>query len=305
MSDFVIQDQDLVGLKDKVVIVTGSSSGIGLATTQLLLSLGAKVVGADVSPPKKPLSSPSYTHHETDASSWADLLALFKAIKARHGRIDHVFANAGIGPAANYFPNPDGKPGDDEHDENGDPLEPSQKLYNLNLNGAINTATLGIYYLRMNEVAAETETGSKGSVVITCSIASLQRFGGVDYCASKHGVFGFMRAMRQQLIRNDIPIRINGLAPSWTRTGMPPKAMYDLGIETQPAEVVARAAALLMADEKRHGELLYVAKGKVKEIDEAVLMPTYYGIVGGRGQTEDDDFARMLQAEGGKYIPNS
>lgn len=131
---------------------------------QELLSLGALVVNGDLQPPKEGREHPSLTFQQTDVTKWSDQLALFKKAKELHGRIDHVFANAGISIRANYIAT--------DLDENGDLKEPSFKSLDVNLRGAINTATLGIYYMR--------QTGG-GSIVITSSIASFQRFRAVDY----------------------------------------------------------------------------------------------------------------------------
>lgn len=145
----------------------GGSSGIGLATVQLLLSLGASVVNGDINPPKEGADHPSLIFQSTDVTKWSDLLALFKKAKEVHGRIDHVFANAGISIRADYLST--------DLDENGDLKEPSFQSIDVNLRGAINTATLGVYYMR-----PEQQDGG-GSIVITSSIASFQRFRAVDY----------------------------------------------------------------------------------------------------------------------------
>ena len=104
MAEFSIDDKDLAGLKAQVVIVTGGSNGIGLAMVELLLSLGALVVNGDLEPERETRPSSNYRYIRTDASSWADLVALFKQPQAAFGRpVDHVVANAGVGPQADYL----------------------------------------------------------------------------------------------------------------------------------------------------------------------------------------------------------
>ena len=69
----------------------GGSSGIGLATLELLQSLGATVVSGDIQQPPK---TGNFTFVQTDVLSWADIKKLFKAAKDKHGRIDYVFAKS-------------------------------------------------------------------------------------------------------------------------------------------------------------------------------------------------------------------
>lgn len=96
-TPFEIADSDLSSLKEKVVIVTGGSSGIGLATVQLLLSLGANVVIGDRNPAPEDLlsSSKDVTYVSLDVTDWKSVSALFKKTIELHGGVDHVFANAG------------------------------------------------------------------------------------------------------------------------------------------------------------------------------------------------------------------
>jgi NAD(P)-dependent dehydrogenase (short-subunit alcohol dehydrogenase family) len=95
MTRFTINGADLTGLRDKVVLLTGGSSGIGLATARLLLDLGAKVVMGDLHHPPDDLSSQNLTYMPLDVTNWKQLCAVFKKTVEVHGRIDHVFANAG------------------------------------------------------------------------------------------------------------------------------------------------------------------------------------------------------------------
>jgi NAD(P)-dependent dehydrogenase (short-subunit alcohol dehydrogenase family) len=85
---------------------------------------------------------------------------------------------------------------------------------------------------------------------------------------SKHAVLGLMRSLTQHL-HPTLPIRINAIAPSWTATGiMPPGAVAAIGeAQFQSPDVPARSAVLLMADGKRHGEMVYSEKGKFVELE--------------------------------------
>ncbi|PNP51009.1 hypothetical protein FNYG_15927 [Fusarium nygamai] len=171
MAEFSFEDGDLITLKGAVIVVTGGSSGIGLATVELLLSIGASVVNGDVQAPEMEMAG---SHHfvKTDVTKWEELLLLFNKAKEIYGRIDHVFANAGIGPCADYLST--------QLDQAGNLMEPSSKNLDININGVINTSTLAIYHLR--------QQAEGGSIVITGSATGLQRFRAADYGKLCNGV---------------------------------------------------------------------------------------------------------------------
>ncbi|TEA17301.1 Short-chain dehydrogenase/reductase ATR7 [Colletotrichum sidae] len=281
MAEFTIADRDLAGLRGQVVVVTGGSSGIGLATVTTLLSLGASVVNADIRPPAHQPEE-SYTYVRTDVASWADQIALFKKVKQIHNRIDHVFANAGLGPQTDYLST--------EVDENGDLKEPSHSLLNVSQRGVMHTATIAIFHMR--------QQAEGGSIVINGSTTGLQRLRALDYSTAKHAVLGFGRGLVPLLGSANLPIRVNTLAPTWTDSGVLPDLkglMAKIGVELQPAEVVARGAALLMADASRNGQLIHVQLGKYKEIDDAVLLPAFESIKGPDYPGEDEVFKRLQE----------
>lgn len=146
----------------------GGSSGIGLATVKLLLSLGASVVSGDVNPPpaSESAETPAFLYVQTNVASWNDLTVLFKKAKEHFGRIDCIFANAGIGPRANYLAL--------ETDEQGNLKEPSHELMDIGLRGLINTASLAVHYMK--------EQPEGGSIVLMGSSTGLQPLRAIDYC---------------------------------------------------------------------------------------------------------------------------
>ena len=236
----------------------GCSSGIGLATAELLLKLGASVVAGDLNP--TPTAHHNLSFVRVDTTSWKDLLALFKHAKELHGRIDHVFSNAGISGRADYL---------SEIFDAGDELEePSQLTYDVNLRGMINTSYLGLYHMRHQDPPG-------GSIVCTASASSFQRFRVCDYTTAKHGVLGWMRGIVPNIETAGVPIRVNAIAPSWTITGLVPAHLRERlqNVEWQGPDVVARSVAILMADESRQGQLIYSWGGRFKEIEETKLLP--------------------------------
>ncbi|KAM5527522.1 short-chain dehydrogenase [Fusarium oxysporum f. sp. phaseoli] len=261
---------DLTALKGNVIVVTGGSSGIGLATVELLLSIGASVVNGDVQAPEKEMAG-AYEFIKTDVTKWEELLSLFNKAKETHGRIDHVFANAGIGPRADYLST--------QLDQAGNLMEPSSQNLDINLKGVINT--------------------EGGSIVITGSATGLQRFRAVDYATGKHGVLGFGRGLVPLLKAAQLPIRVNTLVPSWTDSNVVPSLkslLNSINVDVQPASVVARCAVYLMADTTMNGQVVHVQRGKYAEVDTAVLIPAYRKIKGDDYPSEDEVFERLAAA---------
>lgn len=149
-------------------VIAGGSSGIGLATVQLLLNLGATVVNGDIAAPAE-TPAKNYTYVKTNTASWAELNALFKKTKEIYGRIDSVFANAGLGPRTDYLAT--------EVDENGNLKEPSYDVLDVSMRGVMNTVTLAVYFLR--------QQAEGGSIVVNASTMGIQRCRALDYGKSR------------------------------------------------------------------------------------------------------------------------
>ncbi|KAF1994301.1 NAD(P)-binding protein [Amniculicola lignicola CBS 123094] len=253
MTSFTISDRDLESIKDQVVVVTGASSGIGLATVKRLLQHGAKVFASDLNPipESENLKVP---FRKTDVASWQEQIGLFKAVKEEYGAVHHVFANAGISPSTLLL--------EDDVDENGDLLAPSLKTININLIGVMYTVKLGIHYIKQN--------ANGGSIVMTGSGSSFRPFAPTDYTTTKHAVTGLLRSLSLTLHPFIPNVRINAIAPSWTSTGIVPDSIRGIvgpdGI--QSADVVARSVTVLMADTKRHGQMIYSDLGNFWELEQ-------------------------------------
>lgn len=275
----------------ELMSLAGGSSGIGLATVSLLSSLGALVVSGDI---QEPPSKDSCLYVPTDVRKWTDLTKLFKTAKDTHGRIDYVFANAGIGPRADYL--------NLAVDESGQIQEPSKDTLDINFSSVVNTVTLATHYLKSQ--------AEGGSIVIMGSSTGLHPVRAVDYCmfpdahywfnfdlsayycntaTAKAGVIGFGRSFAHLVEVAGLPIRVNTLAPSWTATQVLPdlESLLDaVDVSCQSPDVVARAVAYLMASKSRQGDLVFVCNGKFTEIEKTILAPAYEAI---KGESLSDD----------------
>lgn len=258
----------MTDLSGRVALVTGGSSGIGLATVRKLSSLGAHVVSGDLTP--FPESLDAVTGVVTDLSTAEGCAALVDRVREEHGRLDAIVNNVGIAPTRSGF----------EAITDDDWL----LLWNVNVMSAVRVTRAGIPMLR--------ESGS-GSIVMTCSsTARVVDPYFVDYAATKAGLLAITRGLAEELGAHGI--RVNAVSPGSIRTplwdkpgGFAEQLANRLGgdIETaieryvrderritlgRPgrAEDVANTIAFLVSDEASYitGADLPVNGGSVKHI---------------------------------------
>ncbi|KAL4763529.1 uncharacterized protein BDW70DRAFT_157942 [Aspergillus foveolatus] len=286
MTEFQIPLECLTSIKDEVVLITGSSSGIGKATAQLCLHHGAKVIAGDLYPlpadflqhlDQRDEQPKNLMFVQTDVSDWTSLRNLFIRGVERFGVIYHVFANAGIGPLSKFLEETF------EDKDGGEQLlaPPDLKVVNVNLIGAIYTVRLGVYYL------CQTAYGGRGgaeiepspSITISASASSFQNFSAANYTVAKHGVLGILRGLFSDLQQEQLNsahdgksprrVRLNVIAPSWTATGIVPSdVLRGLGAHVQKPEDVAKSVVVLCNDSRRNGELIYSWEGRYCEINQ-------------------------------------
>ncbi|KAF3038912.1 hypothetical protein E8E11_007252 [Didymella keratinophila] len=162
MTLFEPKAVDLTTLKStpKTIVITGGSSGIGLATAQLLSTLNPQhnLVLLDLNAPPSSLkhNSSNLLVHTCNITSWPSQRAGFEAAYSRFGRIDCVFVNAGIAEHGEQFFT-------DELDGDGKLKEPDRRVLNIDMDAAADTTKLAIHYLRKNQEG--------GEIVLTASLA--------------------------------------------------------------------------------------------------------------------------------------
>jgi NAD(P)-dependent dehydrogenase (short-subunit alcohol dehydrogenase family) len=197
-------------LTGKVALVTGGSSGIGLATAKRFAAEGAHVfiTGRRQSELDSAVreAGANVTGIQGDVSKLADLDRLFDAIKEQKGGLDIVFANAGTGAFA-----PLGQITEEHFD----------KQFDLNVKGLLFTVQKALPLLR-----------DGGSIVLNASIVSMKGNPAFSvYSATKAAVRSFARTWSVDL--RDRKIRVNAISP-----GVVPTPGYNtsLGMDDQQVD---------------------------------------------------------------------
>lgn len=186
-----------LNLKDKIIIVTGGASGIGLAIVDELLSQGANVQMSDIHGGDKHQDSENYTFWSTDISSASEVSKTIDSIIQRFGRIDGLVNNAGVN-----FPRllVDEKAPAGRYELNEAAFE---KMVNINQKGV---------FLMSQAVARQMVKQRDGVIVNVSSESGLEGSEGQScYAATKAALNSFTRSWSKELGKHGI--RVVGVAP--------------------------------------------------------------------------------------------
>ena len=226
----------------KVVVIVGGNSGIGLASAKAFAAEGAHVVisGRDAATLRSAALEigPAAIAIQSDITDLQQIDSLMNEVQRRHGRIDVLFVNAGIGA-----------------------FLPIEEVTERNWEEIIGVNLKGVFFA-VQKALAMMKTG--GAIVITSSIGG--RMGiptNSVYAASKAGVRALGRNFAAELVGRGI--RVNVVSPGCVETpiinrtpGLPPEAIPALReqmINNTPMhrlgepEEIARAALFLASDE--------------------------------------------------------
>ncbi len=234
-------------LSGKVVIVTGASSGIGEACARLLAQEGCKLTLAARSVDKmEALASELPTESlvvRADMTSPSDISNMVERSLERFGRIDVMFANAGI-----YIP---GEFAD------GD-LEEFTRLLTINIDAVLRCA---------HAVIPAMMAQDSGDIVVTSSIS-----GFIDvhwepiYSCSKHAVQTFVHTVRRQLAGTGI--RVMSLAP-----GAVANPLWGFHDATEIERVSARERTYLTSEDCAEALLFMLGMPRRVTIRDLVILP--------------------------------
>lgn len=228
-------------LQNKVAVITGANSGIGLATAKLYLQEGAKVVLSGrrqeaLDEVSKELEGDFITV-VADVAKPEDNKRLIEQATNKYGKIDILFLNAGIAPVS-----PTHEVSEEHYDT----------LFNTNVKGPI---------LATKEALPHINDG--GTILFTNSIVSQRGFDGLGvYSATKGALRAYQRVLTSEV--KSRKIRVNSIAPGpidttiYGKMGLPEEVVEEMGkgfAQQVPlgrfgtSEEIAKSALFLASDD--------------------------------------------------------
>jgi len=198
-------------MKDKVAVITGGNSGIGLATAKAFVREGAKVAlfGRDADTLESAVAElgDAAIAVRGDVTQIEDLDRLFETVESEFGRIDVLFVNAGVAQV---------RPIDQVNQEHFD------LIFNVNVKGAYFTVQKALPLL-----------SSSASIILNTSIANQTGNANFSvYSASKAALRSLARTLSADLV--DRGIRVNAISPGpietpiYGRLGLPEEAIGEM-----------------------------------------------------------------------------
>jgi len=233
-------------VEGKVALVTGGASGIGAAVAELLAREGASVVVTDIDELRGPevvarinKNGGRATFLQQDVTSeprWAEIVA---EVRKRHGRLDILVSNAGIGIAV--------------------PSITEMSLADWRRQTAINLD--GVFLSVKHSLPLMRTTGG-GSIVMMSSLAGLRGAAGLSgYCATKGGVRLFAKAIAMECASFGDGIRVNSVHPGIIDTPIWGKIPTEAHGQGQNAPIDPEERAKMATPLGRAGQADEIAAG--------------------------------------------
>lgn len=190
-------------MEKKVAIVTGGTSGIGLATCSVLADEGYEVYAA--ARHQVEFESKDIVFHYLDVTDSNSCKTLFDDVIETHGRIDVLVADAGITADALTV-----KMSDEQFD----------RVIDVNVKGIFNI---------VRYVGPYMEKQGYGSIINVSSVVGEQgNIGQVNYSASKGAIISMTKTWAKEFSRKGANVRVNAIAPGYILTKMMDTVPQDL-----------------------------------------------------------------------------
>lgn len=250
------------GLRDKVVLITGASGGIGGAAARLFDREGSSLVlhgFRNLEGLRKlqgELTGESLVA-SADLTQEDEVEHLFRKALDRFRRVDVLVANAGIWPEAD---------------------EPVHRMSLDRWNRTIETDLTSVFLCAREffRILEKTKPEAAALVIVGSTAAVFGEEGHADYAAAKAGItYGLTRSLKNEIVRIVPQGRVNAVCPGWTATPMSAAGLEDPAVVTRVlqtrahkrvarAEDVASAIVFLASDRLAGhitGEALTVSGG--------------------------------------------
>lgn len=230
-------------IHEQVVVVVGANSGIGRETALRFAERGAKVVAAGRSLPSLTdlvreikMGGGEAAAYEADVSQFEQMQALAEYAVERFGRLDTWVHAAAV---SIYAPFQETRP------------EEFRQLIEVNLIGQAYGAMAALPYLKQ---------AGGGALIHIASVESKRSFPlHSAYSASKHGMIGFIDALRVELMHDRTPVSVTSILPAGINTPFFDKSLTRIGVKPRPSPPVYEPSLVAEA-------ILHAAEHPVREI---------------------------------------
>ena len=245
--------QAMKPISEQVLVITGASSGIGLATARLAAEAGARVVLASRNPVDLENAVSAIratggraTHQVADVSQQAEVELIAARAMREFGAVDTWVNNAGVSLYGRIM----------DVD-----LDDMRRLFDVNFWGMVHGARVAVPLLARD-----------GGTIINVASALADRAIPLQgtYCAAKHAMKAFTDSLRMELEEAGLPVAVSLVKPSSMNTPLFEKARTVHDVEPQPVPPVyapeVTAKVILECAEKPTREVMIGGMGKVLSI---------------------------------------
>ncbi|KAH7035977.1 uncharacterized protein B0I36DRAFT_382577 [Microdochium trichocladiopsis] len=290
--------------EQRVGIVTGASSGMGLALTRHFIGKGWKIAMFDINDKVGnelvQELGPATSFHKVDVASYDSQAAGFLSVFEQHGRIDALLANAGIVDRSSLY-----ILGHRANQVEDIPPAPDTLCTDVDFKGVLYGTQLAVHFMRHNPPALGGGAGEaagndqvKGRIVCTASVAGIVPHPSYpEYNGAKAGVVTFIRGVAGVLKVKE-QIHINCVCPGIVATSIIPPEMvaavqpeYMTAVDT----VVRGYEEFLDEKDQRFGVVVEASVDEVLEVSEGRLAN---GKASEPAVTVWDPLFKMLHGEG-------